>query len=249
MTRLATRLLPVLSAALALGLLAGCSAPRRHVPGTAPVNAVNAATGGLPTDLPRDPGQGMTYCRVWVPPVYRDVPSIEPIPGHMVTETRSAMKTQFFERQVQPKREYWLEKKPTDADMTAVEVSPGGWKWSQVNGDCWQYCYTPPQHAYCAKKVKEDRITFCNEEPAQYETVARSCPTTVTEQKYVPGGYRVVWKRECYRPGHYVWQANDGGCAPCATDPGTPKTTLVPTRALGGAKPATAVTPSCPRCN
>lgn len=249
MTRFATRLVPVLSAVLAVGLLAGCSTPRRHIPGTAPLNAVNAATGGLPTDLPRDPGQGLTYCRVWVPPVYRDVPTLETVPGHMVTETHAAMKTTFFERQVQPKGEYWLEKQPCDCDMTAVEVAPGGWKWAQVNGDCWQYCYTPPQYSWRAKQVKDERITYANEVPAQYETVARSCPTTVTQQKYVPGGYRVVWKRECYRPGQYVWQAREGGCAPCATDPGTSKTTLVPARTVGGAQPAAGVTGSCPRCN
>lgn len=247
--RLAVRTLPALVAALALTLLVGCASGPRHDPlcGCAPT-CLPSNCGALPSDMPRDPDPCMKYCRVWVPPVYRDVPSLEMEPGCVETVQKDALKTCFVEREATPRACEHRTMQPDACQLTAVEVCPGGWKWQQVDGeccsnDCWKYCYQPPTYKWCTKTVQDEKICYCTETPPEYETVAITCPTKICDVRYVPPEYKVVWRKECYRPGHYEWQQVPDDCGSCRKLPcDNPRTYPVPT-------PKAGVTKSCPRCN
>jgi hypothetical protein len=233
-----------LLAILAVSILPGCASGSRRGDascGCAPT-CCPTGCGGLPTDLPKDPDPCLKYCKTWVPPVYRDVPSLEMTPGCLHSVDRKVMKTCFVEREVKPRECNYLTKENCPCDATAVEVCAGGWKWQEVGCDCWKYCYQPPSYKWCPKTVTEEKICYCAETPPEYETVAVHCPSTTCDVKYVPPTYNVVWNRECYRPGHYVWVPQDDACGSCQREPCTPRTYYVPT-------PKAGITKTCPRCN
>lgn len=241
------RWLPALLAVVALSVTAGCaSGNRRGDDCGCAATCVPSGCGALPTDLPRDPDPCLKYCKKWVPPVYRQVPSLEMTPSCMQSVDRKIMKTCFVEREVKPRECKSLTKQlcscENPCEQTAVEVCPGGWKWQDVGCDCWKYCYTPPTYKWCTKTVTEDKICYCAETPPEYETVAITCPTTTCDVKYIPPKYNVVWNRECYRPGHYIWVPENDACGSCQPEPCNPRTYIVPT-------PKAGITKTCPRCN
>jgi len=239
----ASRWLPALAVVLSVSLLAGCASGSRRGEGCGcDYAACMNGHCGLPTDLPKDPDPCLKYCRKWVPPIYREVPSLEMQPGCMESVDRKIIKTCFVEREVKPRECKSLTHQPSPCEMTAVEVCPGGWKWQDVGCDCWKYCYTPPTYKWCNKIVQDDKICYCAETPPEYETVAIHCPSTTCDVKYHPPEYKVVWNRECYRPGHYVWVPQDDACGSCQREPCEPQTYLAPL-------PKAGITKTCPRCN
>lgn len=251
--RSCSRLLPALLLAVALTSLAGCSSNRSGRDCGCPAAAcMPSGCGALPTDLPRDPDPCVKYCKVWVPPVYRDVPRLTSTPGCMVTTNKTIMETHFVERMTKPAQGYHVSMDPGSCEQTAVEVCAGGYAWQDVGCGCMKYCYTPPKYTWCTKRVKGERISYCNEEPAEYETVAYTCPKNVCGSAYVPPKYRTVWEKECYTPGHYEWVAKSDPCGTCAPAPCNPKVYPV-----GGCNKVDGCiklssggcTPSCARCN
>jgi hypothetical protein len=242
--------------ALALGVVllvaSGCASSTREYgegcAGCPPCPMPCTPCGMNPTDLPKDPDPCLKYCRVWVPPTYRYAPRLEVArPGCMVSEEKTVMHTTFSERQVKPARGYWVSTEPSSCKQTAVEVTPGGWKWQDQGCGCWKYCYTAPTYNWCTKTVKEEGITYCNEEPAEYETVATTCPKKTCTSRYVPPQYESVWVKECVTPGHWKWVAKDDACGTCLQDPGEPRSFDVP--ASRSCSVSKGCTPSCARCN
>lgn len=235
---------------LALLVATGCTSSTRQYGegcGCPPCPVPCPPCGLRPTDMPKDPDPCVKYCRVWVPPVYRNVPKLEiASPGYMQSVDRTVMQTHFVERQVKPARGYHVSAEPALCQQTGVEVTPGGWRWQDTGCGCWKYCYTPPAYNWCTKTVKEEGISYCNEEPAEYETVAYTCPKKTCVSRYVPQQYRTVWVRECVTPGHWQWVAKDDACGTCFPHRGETRTFPVAEarkRSTGGC------TPTCARCN
>jgi hypothetical protein len=201
-------------------------------------------TSTLPSDLPSDPALCASYCKVWVPPVYRERPRLVQTKAPC-NETVPVPMTELRVQQVcvKPVERKTVRLPGKRCEQAVVQTKPGGWKWRQV-GDCWKYCYEPPCYQWCNKVVEEEGIEYCTETTPEYQTVVTQEPVTRYRQEYVPGEYKVVYDQEVYRPGHWEWQVRKdcGGCecpAPCPTMPCEKKT----------CRPTGGITGNCPRVN
>jgi hypothetical protein len=179
----------------------------------------------LPPDLPEDPQPCTRYCKVWVPPVYRDVPrlcQVRPPCTRCVPDTQ--VRPHFETVCVKPRECYTCATPNRVCETAAVQTRPGGWKWKADSCDCWSYCYEPPCHQWCNKVVTEEGIEYCVERPPEYRTEVTWQTEQCERTEYVPGEYKVVWEKELYRPGYHEWVAQPGCecCAcpsPCPTRP------------------------------
>ena len=199
---------------LAVVVLAGCaSSSRRSTQGT------------LPPDLPGDPEACTTYCRVWVPPVYRKVPRLVLVKQPCrVSEPETICRTRFQEICVKPRENKRCKTANWQCEQAVVQTRPGGYKWKKKPGvDCWEYCYEEPCYQWCSKTVTEEGIEYCTEVPPEYRTVAWTEPVEVCRERCIPGEYKVVWENEVYSPGHWEWKATKScSCdcpSPCPTIP------------------------------
>jgi hypothetical protein len=183
--------------------------------------ATGPYAGGIPGDLPADPEPCASYCKVWVPPVTRQVPYLVQVhePGvECVPETVREMR--YREVCVDPGGSEW--KSTPDlarCEKAVVQTKPGGWLWRQ-DGDCWKWCYEPPCYTWCDKTVTEEGIAYCAERSPTYRVEATSVPVERMRTVYTPGQYEVRYRCEVYKPGHWEWQPHKdcGDCeapAPC----------------------------------
>jgi hypothetical protein len=208
--------------AVAAAAFVGCSSSGSPSQGSCAV---------LPPDLPNDPEPCTTYCRVWVPPVYRDVPKLVQVkPPRMVTKEETVCRLRFQEVCVKPRETKLCRTPGTRCESSVVQVRPGGYKWKPTGEvdscgqECWSYCYEPPCYQWCDKVVTEDGIEYCAEIPPEYKTVAYREPVVECRQECAPGEYEVEWVKEVYRPGYWAWKPSknctDCDCpAPCPTMP------------------------------
>ena len=214
---LTTRRFLVLGMLLALVVLAGCSSGPARLPGE--------GYGALPPDLPDDPQPCTTYCKVWVPPVYRDVPRLRQVkPGCLEMSKEQIVHTRFGEVCTKPRELVECRTPDKRCEEAVVQVRPGGYKWKRDQNGCWKYCYENPCYQWCNKVVTDEGIEYCTERPPEYKTVAWTEPATVCRQDYVPGEYEVEYVKEVYRPGYWAWKpcrdCENCDCpAPCPTIP------------------------------
>ncbi len=235
MTRSHTRIASAVLGAALLGLVGCQSAPRGGV-----------GCGVLPTDLPPDPLPCTTYCRVWVPPVYRNVPRLVMVsPPRTQVTPETVMRTRFRDVCVKPAEQRVCQTPDLRCDQAVVQVKPGGYVWKRVPGpggaDCWKYCYEPGCYQWCNKVVTERGIQYCTEIPPKYMTEAWSEPVTRCREEYVPGTYRVQWVKELYTPGYWAWKPSEN-CAECECPAPCP---VIPCKK----QPCEAVGLSVPRTN
>jgi len=169
----------------------------------------------LPPDLPPDPEPGTTYCKEWVEPVYRDVPRLAMVrPPCTTTVPETVCRLRFEDVCVKPSTCRPCRTPDKACEMAVVQTKPGGYVWKQDGAGCWKYCYEQPCYQWCDKRVTEEGIEYCVEDPPEYRTVAYREETTEARQVCVPGEYAVEWCREVYIPGHWVWKATKD-CGPC----------------------------------
>lgn len=180
----------VVFAVVALG---GCQSP-------------SSQYGALPTDLPADPEPCTKYCKVWVPPVYRDVPVLQLEKHGCTTEVpETVMEVRCREVCDRPACEYSVRTPGKRCEQAVVQTRGGGYKWKR-DGDCWRYCYEEPCFQWCNKVVTEEGIEYCMEVPAQYHVDVAMEPTTRYRTVRQPAEYGVRWVQEVYRPGYWEWQ-------------------------------------------
>lgn len=212
---LMSRLVPAMLAVAAF-VLSGCASGGGGRCGGNACGPCGQAEGpcgpkGPPLDLPQDPDPCVKYCKVWVEPVYRDVPKLVPVCGGTKNVLKDVTTTRFVTKAT-PGKCYGCTTPSCDCDETAVEVCPGGYRWQQQDG-CWKYCYCPPKYKWCKKQIHEDGISFCMEEPTTYETVAVRNTERVCDTQYTPPTYKTVWCKELYKPGHWEWVKHQD-CSP-----------------------------------
>jgi hypothetical protein len=152
--------------------------------------------------------------------VYRDVPVLERVTdGGMVSTPETVREMRYREVEVRPRTTKWGRTEGSECEEAVVQVSGGGWRW-RPDGNCWKYCYEPPEYTRCVKTVGEAGISYCTEQPPEYRTVAESREVLRERCEYVPPEYRVKWVREVYTPGRWEWRMREG-CDDCVC-PGCP---------------------------
>jgi hypothetical protein len=199
-----------------------------------------------PSDLPKDPNPCLKYCRVWVEPVYRDVPRLTCDCGHACKNERIVEET-CFETVCVPGKRYGCTTPERDCDVTAVQVCPGGYRWREAEDGCWRYCECQPTYKWCKKQIHEDGIAYCMDEPPEYKTVAVKTERRVCDVDYTPSGYKTTWCKELYKPGHWEWVLKDDcsppPCGPCCCEPYSYCLDKTVTRTGGGCAPTAASRP------
>jgi hypothetical protein len=247
------RWVPVAVVALAVVLLGGCATSGGGCSNwtggtscdyTAPIcgpSCHGCGPAAPPFDLPKDPAPCLKYCRVWVPPVYRDVPRLEPVCGGP-RQVDKVVDEVCFKTVCTPGKRYGCVTPGRDCEAVAVQVCPGGYRWQQVEDGCWRYCECNPTYKWCKKQVHEDGIAYCANEPPTYETVAVRTERRICDTVYEPSTYRTVWCKELYQPGRWEWVLkNDCSPEPCGDCCCEPLTYDMGTTCTRGA----AVSPPC----
>lgn len=228
------RWVPVMALVIGALTLVGCSAGRASLQSD---NFDYGTASVLPPDLPANPKPCTQYCKEWVPPTYRMVPKLVQcgcadtrVIEHQAYETRAR------EVLVKPKTIKTYERCGQTCDQELVQIKPGGFRWVGANG-CYQYCEQCPEYKWCNKKVGEEGIRYCVEDPAKYKTIVETVPVTRRRVEYVPPKYEIKYVRELYQPGHHEWV---GRCDPsCSND----------TRKWSKPFRGTALTCDCPSTN
>jgi hypothetical protein len=191
--------------------------------------------------FPTDPDPCASYCLVWVPPVYRDVPKL-------VCEKPSCTKgvnvcydrTRFTSVEVPG---CYTEKCVPDECRTyaIVQATPARVDWQEVECEdgcgrdvdcCWKPVRTPPTFEVCEKVETDLGYEYCAFTPPQHKIVATTERCVERVEKYVPPEYRVQYVKELYSPGRYEWQMRYCDevkrqekvvCAPCTSCARCPK--------------------------
>ena len=107
----------VLALLLAAGVLAGCQ------------GSGGCCDSSLPPDLPEDPQACTRYCKVWVPPVYKDVPKlcqVRPPCTRCVPDTQE--RPHFNTVCTKPRECYTCVTPDKVCETAAVQTRPGGWR-------------------------------------------------------------------------------------------------------------------------
>ena len=203
--------------------LAGCSSNRPPKP-PFPAGAENCST----------------YCLVWVPPVYRDVPEVVPCkPGCVKVETVCVRKTEFDEV-CRPGR-YEKKCSPCTTHQEAVvQATPGSDRWVKTKcgcscDECYRHERIPPTYKICDKTVTDAGVEYCAYQEPEYDVVPRVKICKEKRETYQPAEYGVKWRQELFQAGHWQWEKRNCDTPKCA-----PKPTYVPKPACG--------CPTAPRC-
>jgi hypothetical protein len=204
----------------ALGLaLSGCSSSRtddwRPSATTAPAVPSYATTAPDHAPKPRypdDPDPCATYCLVWVPPTYRDVPKLVCCqPETCGTERFFRRKIDFEEVCTPP----CYEKKCTPCRThteEVVEATPARREWIKTSccgcdgAECYKPVVCPPTYKMCEKTVTEQGVEYCAYKPPQYDIVEHVSTVCVDRPVHNPGEYKVQWCKEEFQPGHWEWR-------------------------------------------
>ena len=196
------------------------------------------ATGCSSTHIPAfpsDPDPCASYCLVWVPPVYTQVP-------HVVVEKPSgtAPKTICYDKvsfKECVKPGMYIQKCVPDECRAygIVEATPAREEWKPVKckdgcgcglDNCFKRVHVPASYDWCEKKETEKGFEYCAFTPPEYTIVESKQRCMETTRKYVPPQYRIDYCQELYAPGHYEWQASycaeptrceRAVCAPCTS--------------------------------
>jgi hypothetical protein len=175
--------------------------------------------------FPVDPDPCATYCLKYVPPVYREVPR--------VTMTKAPCSRSYQVCTIQTKvrtvckpGECKTVCVPDECRQTSiVQVEPAREEWRRVECEdcygceidcCFRRVRVPPKYDVCPRCEVDEGFTYCVQAPPTYETVVESEPCTQTRCEYVPAEYGICYDKQCWTPGHWVWEKRD--CAfpePC----------------------------------
>ncbi len=171
-----------------------------------------------PLDLPDDPEPGVRYCKEWVKPTYRAKPKLVRV--GCASEKKSVSyeyELRAKEVLVKPRTRRKVERAGISCNQEVVQTKPGGFRWERARdcegGNCWEYKERMPEFKWCNKKIRENGVEYCVEDPPEYKTVVEKVRVKRTRREYVPPKYKVKMTKEVYKPGHYRWvRKGIGGC-------------------------------------
>lgn len=221
--------LPVAAALLAALCLSACS-------GGPSFRSCPDSARAIPLDLPQDPDPTKKYCKVWVPPTYREVPYLaQRCSGTTRDVTETVMETRAYDEIVTPASCKTVRGCGKTCEESLVQVRPGGYRW-EFDGTCWKYVERCPEYEWCNRVVREDSIDYCMDVPAEYQTKVETVPVQRTRTEYVPPRYEIRYRQEVFQPGRWEWRTTcSDGCTP---DRRPTRTHLVERKCESDCKPA-----------
>ncbi|MCC7140259.1 MAG: hypothetical protein IT460_17700 [Planctomycetes bacterium] len=176
------------------------------------LSACASSSGRRPSapPFPTDPDVDATYCRVWVPPTYREVPRlVECAPCRV--EHEKAFRRELTFKEVCTPGSYETKCTPCRT-RTEVEVqaTPGRTDWAKVDcgcgtGECYRPVEVPPTTCSCEKTVTEKGVSYCAFHAPTYDVVMKEKRVCVDRPVHVPAEYRVVWEKQEFEPGRWEW--------------------------------------------
>lgn len=194
------RLAVVVAAAVATLSLAACAGSPARSSGRP-----------APPPFPTDPDVDASYCRVWVPPTYREVPRlVECAPSRCDSEKVWRRELTFSE--VCTPGSYETKTTPcrTRTEME-VQATPGRTEWATVDcgcapGECFHPVRVPPTTCTCEKTVTEKGVSYCAFTPPTYDVAMKEKRVCVERPVYHPAEYRVVWEKQEFEAGRWEWR-------------------------------------------
>ena len=170
------------------------------------------SSGGRPPrpPFPVDDDPCASYCAVWVPPVYRDVPVVQPGCGKYKCEKVQKEQLDFVE--VCKPAKYTPKCVPDKCrHENFVQVTPGRDDWKKVCcpcscEDCYRKVHVPPKYKLCERCETDQGFTYCSFCPPEYDVVPKKCRVCEDKQVYCPPEFKVAYRKELYAPGHWEWQ-------------------------------------------
>lgn len=193
-----------LAAVLVAGFAVGCSSSRRP-----------------PIDYPVDPDPSSTYCLKYLPPTYREVPTLVQCKPAKVCQECSWRKEITFDEVCTPGS---YEKKCTPCrtkKSVEVVVEPARTEWVKApcacekDGCCFKPVTIPARTKCCDVTETEKGLEYCAFTPPQYSVVQKTRIVAVPTPVYKPAQYDVRWQKEEFMPGRWVWTKRDDCCPPC----------------------------------
>jgi hypothetical protein len=237
------------------GLLAGAA-----------LGAAGCSSGTAKPPFPADPDPCAAYCLKWVPPVYRDVPRVTMTKAPCVRSYEVCTHETRARSVCVPGECKTITVPDVCRETAIVQVKPPRWEWRQVECEdcygcevecCWRRVRVPPEYDVCPKCETEEGFTYCVTTPPQRDVVFEQVPCTQSRCEYVPAEYGVCYDKECWTPGHWVWEKRDCAppppecpkcvCAPCPSEQGPYCDPCRNTPIRSMAKPSTAK-PTWGRC-
>jgi len=176
-----------------------------------------------PVPFPTDPSLSKAYCLTWIPPTYRDVPTVVKC-SEGCTEYRPVWRKDVCLDEVcRPGAVVNVCAPDVCRKHQVVQSSPAHIEWQDVcvppapcSCDDPECCYravqVPAQYRVCEKTETEAGIQYCYRKPPEYDIVQRDVWSCVPMAERHPADYRVVWQKECFEEGHWAWRER---CAPC----------------------------------
>jgi hypothetical protein len=173
--------------------------------------------------FPTDPDPCASYCLVWVPPEYREVPRVVPCEGKIVTEKVCRSRVEL-EETCTPGH-YEARRSPDVCRQWAiVEAEPARTEWRTVkccdekNGCCYKPVEIPAQYKVCERRETEKGIEYCAFTPPEYDVKPVVKHDALSVPHYVPGEAKVVYDKQLFAEGHWEWKVKYCGCQPPKKD-------------------------------
>ncbi len=177
--------------------------------------------------FPVGAGNCETYCRVWVPPTYRDVAKVVQCkPGRCERKVVCTQKVEFDEvckpGCYEPKRSPCHCQK----EEVLVQCSPGSDRWVPTTcgcscQDCFRHERIPPSYKLCDKTVTDKGVEYCAFREPEYDVVPRVKQVKECVDVYKPAQFAVKWEKELFQCGRWEWQkCNNPAPVPCCDTPG-----------------------------
>ena len=169
---------------------------------------------------PVDPDPCATYCMVWVPPTYRDVPRVCPGQGGTCSETVCRKRIELEE--VCTPGHYEKKCSPDVCRKYAiVEAEPAHTEWKKVKcctpcgpaaGCCFRPVEVPAQYKVCERQDSEKGIEYCTFTPPEYGVKPVCVYDKLKVTHYVPAEAKIIHEKQLFQPGHWEWQQRYCGC-------------------------------------
>lgn len=216
----------VATATIALALCLALGACRSAAPGAAPATGAQPAVAAAPADRPPEARPGEAWCRVWIPPVTKEVAETVcvrpacvkkvPVPPTYGTRTKLVCLAPAQIREVQTPAVWTTRVRdvlacPEREVVERVACEPGALAAGEVQCDCFVKRVIPPVYEQVEEAVCVEPSRCCIEyQPAQYQCVEERfiLKPAHCQEVLVPAQFETRMRTVICTPGRWEWRRN-----------------------------------------